>query len=130
MPILKDVLARLSGEPSITSLVSTRIYANVLKQDVVYPALSYSVISRVHEHCFNSDPGNVRLRLQIDCWAKQYAEAMSVAIAVKNTLSRWRGQQTNYFVEDCLIDNWTDYFDDESNQRVHRISMDFILFFR
>lgn len=130
MPIVKDVLARLSSQAGVTAIVSTRIYAGILPQEPTYPALTYNIITRTKEHCFGSDPGNEMIRLQLDCWAKTYAESLSLAGAVRTALSRWRGQQTNYYVEDSLADNWQDMFEDESEQRIYRASIEFLIYFR
>lgn len=130
MPILKDVLARLSSQPAITSIVSLRIYAGILPQDPIYPALTYKTISRFPEHCFGADPGNEQARIQVDCWAITFAESYSLNIAVKNAMSRWRGSQTNYYIEDCFVENQQDEYEDESTQRVYRHSVDFMIFFR
>ena len=121
---------RLSTYTNLTALVSTRIYATKLPQNVSYPAVSYQVISALpREHTMNADDDLTAARVQVSAWddnitIKVDTDSLSLSDAVSqgiltgtifeftgagyvkqdigSKLEPWRG----YFIkpsEDCIL---------------------------
>jgi hypothetical protein len=116
------VYARLSADTD----AGERVYPQVLPQGGTYPAITYTVISRVPLHAMGSDAPLVRYRVQVDAYGSTYAEAHTVAKQVEARLSRFRGTLGEDDVLDCLLDTAADGYEQETALR--RVSMDFTLF--
>lgn len=121
------IRALLLADATVASLVSTRIYPNVLPQSVTLPAIVYSVISDVPELSFDGaiEDTLASVRMQIDCYARPvgsgaYGQVHQVAAAVKAVIGNLSapGFNANY-------ETMRDLYDDQT--RYHRVSMDFIV---
>lgn len=104
------VYTALSGSSPITSIVGTRIYPLVLREDTTFPALTYQVISTVTEPTFTS-LGVRKYRIQLDCWADTYLGAATLRDAVMTALDgytdstiidSWPAMQADFFAQDGL----------------------------
>lgn len=81
-----EVLFRnhLVGNAGVAALVATRIYPEVMPQDVTLPAATYQLIDR-NEVVARPDKATLRLirgRIQVDCYATSYAGVKAVEAAV------------------------------------------------
>jgi hypothetical protein len=85
------LVAHLMADSAVTALIATRLYPMVIPQDQSLPAAAYQRISgpRDHTHDGRSDG---RPRIQITLLGSTYAEAKSLATAVRASLDgRRRG---------------------------------------
>ena len=120
--IAQALYTRLSGYSGLTSLVSTRIYPNVLPQGVTYPAVSYHRVSTVRNSAMGSDIGVASPRFQLDAWGATYSDALSVKAQLKSAMERWTGTVDSVEVLDTYIMNEYDLYD--STVPIHRILID------
>jgi len=83
----------LSGESDLTDLVSTRIYSQVLPQDVEYPAVTFQVTTPgTVNHLMNSDSGlYLDPCIQVSSWASDPSDGDAVAAQVKAALQDFTG---------------------------------------
>ena len=83
----------LSGYTGLTDLVSTRIYSQVMPQGVVYPAVTYQVISPgTVNHLMNSDSGLYKdPQVQVSSWASTQSSGDAVAVQVSAALKDYSG---------------------------------------
>ena len=116
------VYSALSADGTVSGLVGTRIYPNVMPEGSDLPAVVYSVISDVPENSFTGAYAD-RLRgarVQVDCYARPstaggaYRQAETLAEAVDACLT---SQLT------CWREVSRDLYDDVT--QYHRVSIDF-----
>lgn len=128
MSLQTELYARLNGYSDLTDLVGTRIHPVRLPQNVALPAVSFQIISALRPSAFVSDTGDVRYRVQIDCWASalpgEANGADAVAAQVKAALKRWSGGNIGVI----FLDSEQDGFEDRPE--IYRVIMDFIIWFK
>lgn len=80
------------SQSAVTSLIGYgdggRLYPNVLDQDYDItqgPAATYELISGNDQMLLSDRSGFVQTRVQFACYAKQYADAIGLARAIKNS---------------------------------------------
>ena len=81
------VYDRLSADTSITSLVSTRIYPDLLPQSPTYPAITYTEISMTPVSSFDGTNALQNSRVRVDCWAETRAAAIELAKTARSVMT-------------------------------------------
>lgn len=114
------VFGALSADPTVAGLVVKRIYPSLLVEGSLLPAIVYSVVSDVPQSSLDGTVATrlANARVQVDCYARHYLDAQTLADAVDAvlgalalpTLSAWRESRRD------LFDNETQY---------HRVSADY-----
>lgn len=108
----------LSADAGVTALADTRIYPVVMPQGGKLPALVYTVVDDVPENSLAGwTSGLSNARVQIDCYAKGYIAAQTLADAVVGTLAR----RVSESLSSVLLSRRDDYEDETS---LHRVSLD------
>lgn len=113
---------RLDGYAGLSALIATRVYPNVLPQNVTLPAISYRRVTAERISAMGSDSGVVRARFQFDVWAVSYADARAVTEQLRGALQRWRNA-SGTVIQDTFFLNEIDLYEDET--RVHHVAVDF-----
>lgn len=130
MTIKTELYSRLSGYAGLTGLVSTRIHPVRLPQNCTMPAVTYQIVSGPRVSNFGDDTGDVRYRVQVDCWASavtgESASADAVADQVKAALQRYRGGN----IQDIYLENEIDGDAYESDADLYRVTLEFIVWFK
>lgn len=104
----------------------SRVYPQVLPQEPTYPAVTYQQVSAVPLRAMGADGSVLRVRVQVNCWGKTYAEALSLAGAVEARMSRFSGEAGGVTVLDTLLDSSLERYELESNTR--RVIQDYTIF--
>lgn len=88
MSIESLLFTSLTGNSGLRSLISARLYPDVLPQGATLPAVVYQRISTPRQHTFGAGcPVAVsRPRLQYACWAATPAAALAVCEALRSAL--------------------------------------------
>ena len=81
--IEEDLLSHLSTE---VTLVSGRVYPLKLKQDALFPAMVLTVVNDKDRNSVNNGRFGFDIRVQIDCYAKTYAEVKQLKGAVQTAM--------------------------------------------
>lgn len=124
------ILANAAG---VTALVSTRISAQRLPQDITFPALSFQVISGVRDHYQASDGGVVYGGFQVSCWHQEnyYAVCASIAAAVRAALSRYSDTANGVVIHDIRLENEIHrWHPDIYESGLHEILLDFVAYYK
>lgn len=125
------VRARLLASPGVTALVGTKVSSQPLAQGTVPPAITFLVVSLVEPYRSVDDGASlVRERIQIDCWGRTYAEAVSVEAAVASALNGYRGiigvsPEIVTEIQGAFRQNRTDQFEPET--KLHRVIADYFV---
>jgi len=121
-----------STKPSITALVGTRIYASAPPSDVVYPYVTFQVISNNPEHYMQGASGITRVNLQVDAWARLVQEQQDISEAFRNALDGFKALMGTELLDirNCFLDNRNTFEELDKlgkNLPVHRASLDFLI---
>ena len=88
-----DLHSAIANNAGVAALVggtgtSARVYPLVRKQTAPVPAVTYQVIDRPRINTASMTGNNARVnsRVQIDSWARTYAEVKALAAAVKTAV--------------------------------------------
>jgi hypothetical protein len=120
MSIADVVFHALSVDPVVGPMLTTpakgkdgavvRIYPLVLPEDVVvFPAISYHVISAPQSRTQTSELARPRIRL--NCWGSTYAQSVDLSQKVVAALNR---RQLGATVASAVMDAWSDQRDPDS----------------
>lgn len=123
------VYSILTADSTLAALVGTRVYPNVVPQDVALPAVAYQRIStsRVYSH----SPGVSQLarpRFQFTSVANSYSDVKAVANAVRGALDAYGGTAASVLVFTMLSQNEFDTFSDDGD--LHTVRQDFYVWHR
>lgn len=124
-----EIYSLLSGDTTITDLVSTRIYPQVREQQDGLPALTYQMISQVHGADISGNNGLVEARVQINCFAATILAAAQLADKVKSSLGGFHGGD----IEQILLEETNDLpvITPENEQlNVYAKTMDFYVLYK
>lgn len=128
MSLETELYARLAAHAGVSALVNTRIWPETMQQNTTLPALCYQRISSVRSSSFGIDTGDLRARVQIDCWSDQKpgesGSADAVAMQVRVALQRWSGGN----IHAVFVDNEQHLYDDTA--QLYRVILDFIIWFK
>lgn len=104
----------LKGAAGVLALVGTRIYPDVLPQDVTFPAIVYSRISAGKEHTQGKDSGLSETSIQISGWTGTALERISLRKQVRLTLQDFSGDLggQSVIVRAVLMEDEVDFYDD------------------
>jgi len=126
--LISDLVAYLSSDTPISSLVGTRIDPDIVTQDTVFPALSYSQISRIGIYNLSGAINKARSRIQIDSWALTRKQSLELADAVRHRLSGFYGSMSGTQVHFITLDNQLTLFDQDAGVTgVYRVLQDYII---
>jgi len=81
--IQTDVYETLSGDQAISDLVADRIYPRRLPQNVIIPAVVYTINEINPVRSLSGESGLDNGIVEIICWAKEYSSAQALAVAVR-----------------------------------------------
>lgn len=102
------IYTKLAADPVVSSLVSTRIFPNVIPQGESMPAIAYQMISGAREHTTDGPEGLCQARFQVTCWAGTYSEAKQLSEAVRKELDGYRGTVSSVVIDSILLENELD----------------------
>lgn len=128
MPSVRSWLySRLSSFSGLSTLVSTRIYPDVLPENPVLPAVVYRRISaaevaQTHEA---TPAGLARPRFQIDCWATTSTGAEAVGEQVRLALEGYQNKSADPRIDGVLLADRRGLRDPNNN--LYRDSLDFFI---
>lgn len=82
-----EVFDALYNSAGVTSLVSSRIYPDVLPEKTAYPAIVFSREKTTPIYSIGSQYFGADVSVQVGCWGKTRTEADSVASAAISALA-------------------------------------------
>lgn len=121
MTTIETIRAELAANGTLTGLVGTRIYPQVLAQEATVPAIVLSVVSEVPQNTLTGTTERLRMsRVQVDCYATTYLGAHQVADAADAVLSALMRHDLS-----AQRENFQDIYDDAA--QLHRVSSDYLV---
>ncbi|MBB6144719.1 oligoribonuclease NrnB/cAMP/cGMP phosphodiesterase (DHH superfamily) [Silvibacterium bohemicum] len=88
-----DLYSVLSSATQITTITGTNIYPVVLPINTTATALTYRIVGTITDPTLDTS-GLVKARVQIDCWAADYNDAVTLRAAVISVLNGYENAAT------------------------------------
>jgi hypothetical protein len=133
------LVAKLKATTAITDIVGSKIFpimAPVKKKGkpvvTIPPYITYQTISDQSENHSTGATETNHCRMQIDLWASTYADAKTLATAVKTALKNWTDNTGSPVISSCHYENGNDLPDPPlpgQEVQVHRVSQDYFLWY-
>jgi uncharacterized protein DUF3168 len=111
----------LKNNAGIAALVASRIYPQLIPENPTYPAISYEKTSGEHERSLTGSSGLAMADFELECWAKTYGGAKSVADAVRNALDGFSGMMGTDAVSEVHLDSDSDLFEISAGNEMQRL---------
>ena len=128
MGIESGIVTRLNDVSAITTLVSDRIYADILPDGTTKPAIVYQVIStNPIDSNLNADGGKFMSRIQFTLIADSKLVTISLSDAIKTALVRFKGTADDITIIDSRLENIFDQVYDLDTQQTARLA-DFLIY--
>jgi len=117
----------LSNASGVTDIVSTNIFPVLVPKGTAFPAICYT---QIQTEMKNTKDSNSRLdfaRVQIDCLATTYAQALEISGAVRNAMNiTSAGTYNGVFVQSVFIEDEVHFFDNAADfDGIYQVSIDF-----
>lgn len=126
--MLSDLVTFLGNASAVSSIVSSRIYPQLLPQKPTYPAITYNQVSAIRVEDLSGPAGKARKRISINCWAITEKAAHQLADAVRHTINGFNGHWADTNVGSVRLDNEFDFFEQEGGTiGVYRVVQDYIV---
>lgn len=129
------VFARLTAHTGTFALVGRRVYPLRLPQgigqdpQIPYPAIRYQVFERPRTHLMGADLNERHAELQVDCYARTYRGAHTLAEQAISALSRWDGTAGGVVVLHVFLDGMLDMdeptIQQDGEQGLYRVMLQF-----
>ena len=127
MAIGANLRTFLLADSGIAAAVESRVYPIRLPQAPGMPAVTYFKVSGLRHYGTAGPEGLSRPRIQIDCWARTYAAALSVAELVRQRLEGYSGAMGSATIQGVFFENEQEFF--EAEPELYRVSRDYMVFF-
>ena len=126
MDIGKAIYNILSNNIAVSSMVSTRIAPNVMKQTSAFPFIVYDVATDSPEGQKDSVALLDNVSIMVSAYCKTYADASKLANYIRTALDRVNGLYVGVNIQAIDFDGYDDVFDDMSgSDGVYRKSLNF-----
>ncbi|MEO5366065.1 MAG: DUF3168 domain-containing protein [Magnetococcus sp. WYHC-3] len=124
----QGIYSRLTGQSTVTSLVSTKIFSGSAPQNVSLPYITFIKISNDIPHAMINDPNLTRPRIQLSCWSTDYAQVKSIADVARVALQDYALSTGGVTFGRIFFDNETDITetDPDTNKVIHHVAQDYL----
>lgn len=121
----ETLVALLLNAPTISTLAGNRVYWTERRQGSAFPVVVLNRISGGRDYNMDGPSGLVQSRVQADCWALTYSDAVILSRAVRGVLSGYRAGDT----QGSFIESERQSVEKEADgaERYFRVSLDFII---
>lgn len=87
----KLIYNRLSTEGAILAYVGTKIYPDIVPQNVQYPFVVYSIVNSLPVDFKDGQSNLEEITLQIDVYTQSYDDTQDLSNLIRNRLDRFVG---------------------------------------
>lgn len=127
MSIEAAIFSLLTTDSSVSSLVGTRLYPLLAPQDAATPFIVYQRVSASRWTSLEGPSGMAQPRIQIDAYTSTYAAAKTLATAIREKLSGYRGTVAGTRIGGITLITDQDLIENEKDPKLYRVSMDFMV---
>jgi hypothetical protein len=120
------LVAFLKADGAVAALVGTRIYRELLPQEVAFPAISYGRVSTERRQQLAGPESFTNVTIQIDCHANSSASVIALADAVIARLDGVTGAMGGATIQHGYYEQRSDLSDADGDLVRRRITLDFV----
>ncbi|MCL5995496.1 MAG: DUF3168 domain-containing protein [Chloroflexi bacterium] len=117
------LVALLTGDTTINTMIGARIYPLVVPQTSIRPAIAYQVISNVPSYTHDGPADHARERIQLTLEGNSYAQARALAGEVRRKLGGYRGVVGDLTIGSSFIENDVDSYAETTRLPVVRMDV-------
>jgi len=99
------IRALLVADGTVSGLVSTRIYPQVMPGHITGDAIAYAINSNDRNQSKDGSSQNIKGRFSISIWSSTYTTANSIADACINVLDNYKGTSGGLTIQRMYIDD-------------------------
>ena len=125
MTIETGLRTHLLADGPVAALVVARVYPDVLPQNPVYPAITYTTISDIPYRALAGDSDRERVRARIDCFSETSNGREDLAIKVRAALADFSGLMGTTPVSSVKFETWNSLYEHET--KIYRRVVDFMI---
>lgn len=92
------IFSILSNTSGVSSIISKRIYPEVLPQNVQYPCVLFFALNSTVDNHLQGDSGLRRSRVQVESWAQTFSAAVALSAAVSTALKNYSGTVDSFVI--------------------------------
>ncbi len=113
----KGLYGKLTTNSPMTT-AGTRVYP-LLPQQVKFPAIRYQRVTTIREQALESAVGVTEAVIQVDCMAKSYSDAKTLADQVRAILHDYDGAWGTLIARHVALDMETDLSEQDGDRITH-----------
>lgn len=131
--MLAELRAYILADSTVAGLIGTRLYPITMPQKPTLPAVTYQVVSATRQPTMDHNDNLPMTRVQIDCWALSFFDAMAVDDAIRTLFHDFARSEIGGGSPSVLVagvfaeDERHDY---EPDTFLYRVSRDYKIFHR
>ena len=110
-------LSVLQGNAALKALVGDRVFALIIPDGTYLPCVTFQRISGMPANTVGGRSGREEIEMQVDVWARTYAEAKAVTKAVRDAVPARGAVFGAHLIQD------SDTYESETNY--YRITMEY-----
>lgn len=114
MSLESGIFELVTGVPGVGALIGTRLYPNIVPDDVVHPAGSYQIISRASFKAHDGRAQLARVLVQVNLFGKRYVELNGAIESMEQTLQGFRGEAGGERFDEVQFSEGPGDYDEES----------------
>jgi hypothetical protein len=117
-------VAYITAQSTVTDLVGTRVYQDLMPQKAAYPAIVYSLVGEARDDGYSfgtTANGQVEARLQVAAWATTSVAARAVHDAVRRLVNGFKGTWGENTIQSVFIDSTESAVDVEPGNDAARL---------
>src|SRR5581483_12336771 len=123
--ITQGIFNLLSQDAQISALIGQRIIPVLLPEACDLPAVTYQIVGGSSSPTFQTS-GMQRLRMQFDCFGKNYSDATLTRDAIRKLLNGYQGLLSDgTFLQNADLIQSVDFFENEA--LIYRCMIEFYL---
>lgn len=108
MSIEEGLITKLLDNAPVRSLVSSRIYAQLIDERATFPAIGIELEDDEPEMAMAGASGLTKALLTINCWASTPAAAKNLREKVRLALNGYRGRMGSNYCRACFLQDGGD----------------------
>lgn len=129
MTIRAAIKQYLGGQAALTAIVEDRIFPVARPQSSDLPAIVFKRLNGAHAHWITGGAGRADPRFMVDCLAATYADADTLAEAVRTVMQGFSGTVNGVVITSVILDDEADDID-EPQDGTDRVAFHIPLIFK
>ena len=130
MSVEKAVRTIVTGDATVSGLISSRMYPTRRPQGTALPAIAYTKASQEESDSVDRQAGATRVRMSLDNMAATYGGVKSLATAVRDALINYSGTAegvTINSIRETMHADLGENLEPGGDGAVYRVITDFII---